>query len=529
MICLPTWKRFANRSALASCLLCAVASAQQPGIAGVPAVSKDWPTFLGDSTGQRFSTLRQIDKDNVASLTLAWAFQTHSVPVKATPLMVDGILYFTVPDRVWAIDALTGAEVWSFSRPAKGDHVGNRGVGYYKGRIYVGTVDAHILCLDAATGKQLWDHEVADVSFGYYISLAPQIVKDMVIVGTSGDSADVPHAIHALDWKDGHEIWKRSTTPSPGEPGSNTWPNARVMAHGGGSVWMSGTYDPQLNLIYWGTANPHPVVAGVTRKGDNLFTDTILALNADTGNIAWYYQTNPHDTRDWDSIQTPILIDAPFHGQPRKLLAQASGNGYYFLLDRTTGEHLVTAPFVKGSWSKELNTNGAPMPDPAKEPRPDGTLIDSASLGGTDWMLPSFDPQTRQLYVTAREGYSLWYLALDKNGMPEDHQGGGSIMALSNYFTTAIDYASGKVLWRRSSGEGFGYPGILTTAGDLLFTGDLQGNLLALRPEDGHVLWHIRPGGTMNSAPMTFELHGVQYLITCVDSVVYAWRVPQKP
>jgi len=492
----------------------------------VPAVQDQWPTFLGDSSGKRFSRLTQINKDNISTLTLGWAFQTHGAAIKSTPLMVDGVLYFTVPDHVWAVDARTGARIWQYDRVVEGDHVGNRGVAFYKGRLYFGTVDAHLICLNASTGKLVWDIEVADVSFGYYISLAPQIVKDLVIVGTSGDSADVPHAIHALRWDTGKEVWQTSTTPTIGSPAAKTWSSKKQMLRGGGSVWMSGTYDPDLNLIYWGTANPHPVIAGVTREGANLFTDCILALNPDDGKIAWYFQANPHDTRDWDAVQTPILFDAPFHGTPRRLLAQASGNGYYFLLDRTTGEHLVTEPFVKGNWSKGVDAAGSPIPDPAMEAKPDGTLIKSAGFGGTDWMLPSFDPQTNKLYVTAREGYSLWYLALDKNGLPEDHQGGGSVALLSKYYTTAINYETGKVAWRRPTGQGFGFPGVLTTAGHLLFTADLDGNLLALDPDNGDALWHVRAGGLMNSSPMTYSVDGQQFVITAVDNVIYAWTLP---
>lgn len=511
-------------------MLLAVGALAQQGFntGSVSAVDKEWPTFLGDASGKRFSDLTQIDKSNVHSLTMSWAFQAHSVTIKSTPLMVDGVLYFTVPDHVWALDARTGVQLWKYDRVVQGDHVGNRGVGYSKGRIYVGTVDAHVICLDARDGKPIWDVEVADVSFGYYISLAPQIVKDLVIVGTSGDSADVPHAIHALRLDDGKEVWKTSTTPAVGAPGSETWSDPKVMVRGGGSVWMSGTYDPDSNLIYWGTANPHPVIAGVTRKGDNLYTDCILAMNPDTGKVAWYFQANPHDTHDWDAVQTPILFDAPFHGKTRKLLAQASGNGFYFLLDRVTGEHLVTAPFVKGHWAKGVDAKGSPIPDPEMTPKQDGALIDSAGFGGTDWMLPSYDPQTRMLYVTAREGFSLWYMALDKNGMPEDHQGGGSAALLSKYFTTAIDYETGKVQWRRASGEGFGFPGVLTTAGHVLFTGDLDGNVLALDPANGDVLWHASPGGIMNSSPMTYSLDGKQYVLTGVNGVLFAWSLPEK-
>jgi alcohol dehydrogenase (cytochrome c) len=530
MMSSPILNRCSSLIAFSMMLVAGLPATAQQGFntGSVPAVDKQWPTFLGDSSGKRFSALTQIDKSDVSSLTLGWAFQTHGATIKATPLMVDGVLYFSAPDHVWAVDARTGSQVWEFSRVVQGDHVGNRGVAYFKDRIYFGTVDAHLICLDARTGKRIWDVEVADVSFGYYISLAPQMVKDLVIVGTSGDSADVPHAIHALRWDTGQEVWKTSTTPEVGEPGSETWSDPKVMLRGGGAVWMSGTYDPDLNLIYWGTANPHPVIAGVTRKGANLFTDCILAINPDTGKVAWYYQVNPHDTRDWDAVQTPILFDAPFRGKMRKLLAQASGNGYYFLLDRVTGEHLVTAQFAKGSWAKGLDARGTPIPDPDKEPKQDGTLIDSAGFGGTDWMLPSYDPQTKMVYVTTREGFSLWYMALDNNGLPEDHQGGGSVALLSKYFTVAMDYDTGKVRWRRPSGEGFGFPGILTTAGQILVTGDLDGNLLVLDPENGEALWHVRPGGIMNSSPMTYEINGKQFILTAVDSVMYAWCLPDQ-
>lgn len=525
-----TWKRFSKSCfSGAAWFVCSAAMAQSEFSTGsVTAVQNSWPTFLGDSSGKRFSALTQINEANVHSLTLAWAFQSHSVALKSTPLMVDGVLYFTVPDRTWAIDAKTGTKIWEYSRPSSGDHIGNRGVAYSHGRIYVGTPDAHLLCLNANDGKLIWDVEVADVAFGYYFSMAPQAVKDLIVVGTSGDSSDTPHAIHALDWKTGKEVWHFNTTPKPGEPGSETWPNAKVMARGGGSVWMSGTYDPDLNLIYWGIANPHPVIAGVTREGADLFTDCIVALNPDTGALKWYFQANPHDTHDWDAVQTPILFDASYQGKQRKLLAQASGNGFYFLLDRATGEHLVTKEFVKGNWSKGVDSEGSPIPNPAMEPKQDGTLISSASFGGTDWMLPSFDPQTKLFYVTAREGYSLWYLALDQNGLPADHQGGGSVGLYANYYTRALDYQTGKIVWERKTGEGFGYPGILTTAGHLLVTADLDGNLLILNPKDGNVLWHTRPGATMNSAPMTYEVDGRQYIITSVDSVMYAWALPQR-
>ena len=489
--------------------------------------SDTWPTYNGDYSGRRYSTLTQVNKSNVASLTLAWAFQTHSTTLKSTPLEVNGVLYFTTPDNVWAIDARTGRPIWHFNRPSQGDHVGHRGVAMYKDRLYFGTPDAHLICLNARDGKQIWDVEVADVQFGYYISLAPLIVKGRVIVGTSGDQADIPHFLEALDPENGKVIWRWDSLPKPGAPGSETWPDEDALAHGGGPTWMTGTYDPDLNIIYWGTGNPHPVLAGVGREGANLYTCSIVALNADTGKLVWYYQPSPHDTHDWDAVETPVLFDADFQGRTRKLLAQASRNGYFFLLDRTTGEHLLTAPFVRTDWASGLDSNGQPISTRAKEPQLDGSLVAAYEEGATNWMAPSFDPDTKLFYVNAQEGFTLYYLTLNANKKPEGHQGGAASPLWSRALLVAIDYRTGKIRWTKEQGEGAAHPGILTTAGHLLITGDVSGNLLVLDPEDGRTLWHIYAGGLLGSSPMTYELEGRQYILTAVDSVVYAWALPQ--
>jgi alcohol dehydrogenase (cytochrome c) len=286
-----------------------------------------WPTYNGDYSGRRYSTLRQINAGNVAQLTMAWAFQTHSDALKSTPLEVNGVLYFTTPDNVWAIDARSGGTVWHYNRPAPGDHVGNRGVAMYKDRLYFGTPDAHLICLNARNGKEVWNVQIADVKLGYYISVAPLLVKDRLIIGTSGDQTDIPHFIAAIDPESGRTIWRWNTLPEPGAAGSETWPDKEALTHGGGPAWMTGTYDPELNLIYWGTGNPHPVLAGVVRRGSNLYTCSILALNPDTGKLVWSFQPSPHDTHDWDAVETPVLFNAEFHGKTRKLLAQASRNG----------------------------------------------------------------------------------------------------------------------------------------------------------------------------------------------------------
>jgi alcohol dehydrogenase (cytochrome c) len=504
-------------------LLCA--QALDPS-ALLKSASEEWPTYNGDYSGRRYSSLSQVNRDNVGSLTLAWAFQTRSSVIKGTPLEVNGILYLTTPDNVWALNASTGRQIWHFQRPSEGNHIGQRGVAMYRDRLYFGTPDAHLLCLNARNGKQIWDVEIADAKFGYYLSMAPLIVKDQVIIGTSGDEDDVPHFIEALDPQTGKQLWRWNSLPAPGSPGSETWPNAAALSRGGGPAWMTGTYDPALNLLYWGTGNPHPVLGGVARPGQNLYTCSIVALNADTGKLVWHFQASPHDTHDWDAVETPVLFDADFHGKPRKLLAQASRNGYFFLLDRATGEDLLSTPFVPIDWSKGVNAKGEPIPNPQKEPQPDGALVKSYYNGGTNWMAPSFDPQTGLFYVNTFRGYSLFYLTLDEQNLVEGHQAGTTASLWSQSALVAIDYQTGKIRWSREEDSGVSYPGILTTAGHLLFTADVNGNLLALDPESGKVRWHAYGGGLMNSSPMTYQWAGRQFVLTAVDTVLYAWALP---
>lgn len=492
----------------------------------IPSVSNSWPTFNGDTSGRRYSTLTQINRTNVKSLKLAWAFQTHAATLKSTPLEINGILYFTVPDYVWAVDAKTGKQVWEFHRPSAGNHIGQRGVAFYKGRIYFGTPDAHLLCLDARNGKKIWDVTVADVKLYYYLSVAPLIVKGQVVIGTSGDSLNIPHFIEALDWKTGKILWRTSTLPKPGTAAAKTWPNDKVMSTGGSPAWLTGTYDPDLNLMYWGTGNPHPVLAGGVRPGDNLYTCTILAINPDTGAIVWYFQASPHDTHDWDAVETPVLFDADFHGKPRKLLAQASRNGYFFVLDRKTGEHLLTSQFVPTNWAKGIRATGQPFPDPAKEPQVDGVLVEGAQNGGTNWMSPSWSPQTGLFYVNAWTGYALWYLQPNAEGLSLSHEGGYGVHLVDKSELLALDYRTGKIVWKRTGGPGDAHSGVLTTAGHVLFTADVAGNLLALDSSDGRLLWHTQPGGHENdAAPITYECDGTQYVLTGVDGVMYAWTL----
>ncbi|HKW61541.1 MAG TPA: acido-empty-quinoprotein group A [Candidatus Acidoferrum sp.] len=483
-----------------------------------------WPTYNGDYSGRRFSTLDQINATNINSLTLAWIYSPHQ-ELKSTPLEVNGILYFTSPDNVWAVDARFGREIWHYYRKSEGDHIGQRGVGMYKNWLYFTTPDAHLICLDAKAGTLRWNVELADPKLGYFATMAPLVVRDHIIAGISGDVTDVRGYLESLDPETGAIQWRWYTEPDPGQPGSETWPkDTDALMHGGGMTWMTGTYDPELNLLYWGTGNPNPVLVGDERPGDNLYTCSIVALNADTGKLVWAFQPSPHDVHDWDAVETPVLFNAEFKGKPRKLLAQASRNSFFFVLDRATGEHLVTAPFIDQTWASGVDSKGRPIAKPDAAPSPDGALVEPSSDGGTNWMSPSFSPQTNLFYVNSRRIFSVFYRTTEGKA---EGWGGRDRNLWANSTLRALDYKTGKVVWNHELGNGGTIAGILTTAGHLLFTADNSGNLLAIDPATGKTLWHLNVGGALLASPMTYELDGRQYLLVPIQDNLFAFALPE--
>ncbi len=492
-----------------------------------------WPTYNGDFSGRRFSRLDQIDQQTVHSLTTAWTFHTNlsslrgvgGVQIKSTPLEMNGVLYFTVPDHVWAVDAHTGKELWHYDWQDAGGHlVGNRGLGNYGAWLYFMGPDGWFISLDAKDGHERWRMQVADPKLQYFTTTAPMVIHNHVIIGVGGDAMDVPGYLESRDPENGALQWRWNSEPRKGEPGAETWPDEASMAHGGGMTWLPGTFDPQLNLLYWGTGNPNPVYAGQGRKGDDLWTCSIVALHADTGKLAWYFQASPHDTHDWDDVETPVLFDAPVDDKPRKLLAQAARNGYFFVLDRTTGKNISSAPFVGTNWSQGVNAEGQPIPNPDKEPKTDGAILNIPVGGGTNWFAPSFDPQTGLFYVNAVKGYSLAYLT-DTDAHPEGYGGGGRNLYVKA-FLEAIDYQTGKIRWSHEfPGKGVAGSGILSTAGKLLFSGDPSGNLIAWDPASGNILWHSHLAAPVSNGPMTFVLDGTQYLIAGAGDSLYAFTL----
>jgi alcohol dehydrogenase (cytochrome c) len=474
-----------------------------------------WPLYHGTYDGQRHSKLEQITPQNVPSLSMAWAFQTNQkADIKASPLLVDGVIYFAVPDNVWAIDALSGHQLWHYTYPPNpGLHIGSRGVGMYKNWVYFLVPDGHLISLNANDGTVHWKVQVADVTKGYWTSMAPLVVGNHVLVGTSGDFDNLVGYVRSVDPETGETQWQWNATPPVGTQGAPT----------GGNSWMTGTYDPDLNLVYWGTGNPTPVLAASTRPGDDLYTCSIVALNPDTGKMAWAFQPSPHDTHDWDAAETPVLVDGMFQGKPRKMLLQSSRNGYFFVIDRTDGSSLLTIPFGPVNWATGVDKQGRPIPDPAKDPAPDGRLIAPDENGMTNFRAPSFDPKTGLFIVSSHPSYSLYFTK------PADGTygwAGADYDLWSKGVLEAIDYQTGKIKWTHELGQGTPTAGVLTTASGLTFTGDTRGNVLALETSTGKTLWHAGSGGRMSTSPITYELGGRQYLLTSSGTVVFAWALP---
>ena len=524
-------------------------------------LADDWPTYSGDYSGRRYSTLTQINQSNVKNLSLAWVSRVtagpggggrgggggtpvivggvaaESVPgmgtstnIRASILKVGDTMYFTVPDNAWAIDARDGRELWHYYWKTRGGtHIGNRGLGMWGNYLFMETPDNYLVSLDARTGKERWHKEISDFNQQYFSTMAPVVVGNHVLVGT-GNDLDAPGFLQSFDPETGDLQWKFYTVPmNPGDPGLETWKSLDAARHGGAQVWVPGSYDPATKLYIFGTGNPTPAYMSAPRgEGmDNLFTCSLVAVNVDTGKMAWYYQTSPHDTHDWDSAQTPILVDGDFNGKPRKMVLTAARNGYFFVVDRLTGEHLLTSKFSDTvNWAKpQLNAKGQPVREPSKDHHIAGALVSSANGGATNWPPPSYSPDTGLFYTPLAETYAMYYLtetdprgAMGLGGKEEQ-----SVGSMGSYIV-AIDYKTGKTVWKhRYPGPAFGGGnGLLTTAGKLLFAGDAAGNLVARDTATGKPLWHARLGQTSN-APQTYLLDGKQYVIVAAGDAIYAF------
>ena len=479
-----------------------------------------WPTYHGDYSGHRHSRLTQVTPDNVKQLALAWVFETgQASQIKATPILANGIVYVTTPDNLWAIDARTARQIWRYSYPAnEGFHIGHRGAAIHRNAVFLTTPDSHLVSLDAVTGSVKWNVEIADARRGYWSTMAPLVVRDHLIVGVSGDFDNLPGMLKSFDPETGKLQWTFYSTPPVGTPGSQSGGAT------GGQMWMTGTYDPDQNLVFVGTGNPTPTLNGPARPGDNRWTCSILAIDPDTGTLRWGFQASPHDTHDWDAAEVPVLVDGVVDGAPRKLLLQASRNGYFFVLDRTTGKSLLTKPFATVNWASHIDHDGRPMPDPAKEPARDGRLVAPNEAGATNFRSPSFDPRSGLLVVSAQDGYGIYFFKPQHGAYG---WAGADYTLYGRSAVRAIDYRTGEIRWSHDIGDGAGTAGVLTTASGLTFTGDTTGNVMALRTTDGATLWHATIGRVGNS-PIAFELDGRQYIVVAGGGSLYAWTLPEE-
>jgi len=525
-------------------------------------LADSWPTYSGDYSGKRYSTLAQINQSNIKTMTLAWTRRMVAGPppsaprapgeapvitggegdvvfggatqVKGSILAVNGVLYVTAPDNVWALDANDGHLLWRYFWKTKGGtHIGNRGAGIWNDYLFFVTPDNYLISLDAKTGTERWHKELASFQQQYFHTMAPIVIENHVLVGSSND-LDMPGFLQVFEPETGALQWKWYATPQKaGDAGLDTWKSLDAAIHGGGHPWVPGSYDPETRLYIMGTGNPTPAYTSAPRGEGmaNLFTCALVAVNIDTGKMVWYYQTSPHDTHDWDSAQTPVLIDGEFKGRPRKMVITAARNGYFFAVDRVTGEHLVTSKFSESAnWAQpQLNAKGQPVRIPEKDFHIGGALVSAANQGAANWPPPSFSPQTGLFYVPTTETYAMYYLtepdprgALGLGGKDER-----SVGTVGSYLS-AIDYQTGKTVWRhkyRTTANTGLTAGLLTTAGRLLFAGDVSGNFVAYDPTNGTPLWHTQLGANTSNAPETYMVDGKQYVLVAAGDTLYAFTI----
>ncbi len=495
---------------------------------------QNWLNYWGDLRGTHFSSLNSITPANVAGLTAQWTYQFGGSGVEVTPLVVNGIMFVTGPrDQAAALDARTGTPIWRYRRPLPDYHANctvstNRGFAVLGDRLYLGTLDAHLVALDARTGRVVFDVAVDDYKKGFSITHAPLVVGDRIIVGVTAGECALYGFLDAYDAKTGKRLWRTQSIAQPGDPARATWAG-NSAEFGGGPTWMTGTYDAETDTIFWGTGNPSPDYNGVGREGDNLYTDSMLALDPATGRRKWYFQFTPHDTHDWDASETPVLIDDVFRGKPRRLLLQADRNAFFYVLDRETGEFLLGKPFTRQTWAKGLDDKGRPIVIPNTDPTPEGNYVCPDATGGTNWASPSWDPRTRLLYLAARDSCAI-YKTVTKPPVPglpytgtgdqaDDSIGGKGLIE-------AIDPFSGDVRWKYSLDTGSASAGVLGTAGGVLFASSHEGYLLALDSRTGNLLWKYQTGAEIRASPISYSLDGRQYVAVSNDSALTVFALP---
>ncbi len=519
-------------------------------ILNAAAEPQNWLTYNGTYNSQRYSTLSQITPQNVTRLESKWVLQNQVFGAwQSNPIVVDGVMYLTErPNDVMAVDAKTGRMFWLYRWTPSADArvccgANNRGVAILGDTLFMGTLDGHLIAIDARNGKPLWNVTVADVKLAYSITLAPLIIKDKVVVGVGGGEFGIRGFIAAFDPKTGKESWRFNAVPGPGEKGHDTWQGDHWKS-GGGSVWVTGSYDPELNLTYWGIGNPGPDWNPFQRPGDNLYTDSVVALDADTGELKWHFQFTPNDGYDYDSVQVPVLADLNWKGTPTKVMMWANRNGFFYVLDRRTGKFLLGEPFVKVNWASGLDANGRPI----QTRQPAGMPTYPGNQGGTNWYPPSFSPRTGLFYFSAWENYGTIYRAEESTYQPGRNFSGGGFTVVTpvpgaptigigrrgpinnwtdevgNGAVIAMDPHTGKAKWKVTQFD-VTDGGMLTTATDLLFTGGREGYFNALDGRTGALLWKVNLGGQIVMAPVTYQVEGKQYVSVIAGSAFFTFAL----
>jgi len=523
----------------------AVKSADNSGLIDVQqsdllqkSIRENWPSYNGDYTGKRFSSLAQVTPANVSHLAAKWVFHTQNAGVlQVTPVVVNGVMFLTGSNDAYAVDAKTGKQLWHHARAVStgliddaSGHI-NRGVAVLGNRLFMETDNAHLLCLDARSGNLIWDVAYASDNKNYGATSAPLIVKDKVLVGTSGGDDGVRGFVAAFDTQTGKEAWRFWTIPKPGEKGSETWPAGDIYTHGGGTTWMPGTYDPELNTIYWGTGNAAPDFDGTVRPGDNLYTSSLVALDPDTGKMKWYFQFNPHDLYDYDSIQTPVLVDAKFRGQMRKLVITANRNGFLYILDRTTGKYLYSKQFISiMNWAKGIDANGRPISNNLI-PNATGVTVCPSYAGGTNWYSPSYDPQTGMFYFRSLEACSLFQSKTEPFAEGRPFYSTGAKRPVgdthNDVYINAFDLNKLDFAWRdKQVGQRMAWAGVMTTAGGLLAMGNDTQEFEIDDARTGKPLWAFNLGQEMHASPMSYAVDGKQYFAVAAGDDVFAFTLP---
>jgi alcohol dehydrogenase (cytochrome c) len=490
---------------------------------------KDWLHYNGQYHSQRHTALTQIDTQTVKRLVPKWVYHVPEARrLESVPIVVNGVLYVSQPNEVHALDARTGRLIWDYRRQPAVQKGPNRGVAEYGNRVYMGTPDAHLVALDARNGSLLWQSKIAESSDGYWSPAAPMVIKDKVIAGIAPGDHGLNGFLDAYDANTGERLWRWNAIPGPGEPGNETWAGDS-WKHGGGNTWLTGSYDPELNLLYWGIGNPAPDFDGDMRKGDNLYTESMVALDANTGKLRWYFQFTPWDVHDWDAVEVPVLVDAPYKGQRRKLLVQGNRNGFYYVLDRVTGEFLHGTPFIKNlNWATGLTAKGRPIRNEKVLPSFQGTKTCPATSGATNWMSPAYNPATGWFYMVAQEGCGINTKSRDTfrpGGNP--YMGTGYIESPEEpwqMYVRALELTTGKIMWEYKQVNSRRYgAGVLSTAGGVLFVGDDQGFLTSLDARTGKDLWHFNTGQQISAQPIAYMVDGKQYVAIGAGSNVLAF------